>query len=470
MMIPSCSRSVNASSAERSLLLGVLSKHLNVLDARDNDSRTLRHKNFLWDQVTQNFNALSALPRSRHQIQNLYKNMKAKAKKYHQRIREANMNDSPHMYPEPDTISELLLQMLAGEHEQRMMQIKQTALNISSELTVNVSPDEVVTDEMSPQENTTSEKSSESNDYHVSIKNESSFAEDPPVEALLNSDENQSRSESKSPDDNSFFNNFPSTSIERMAPPAEGATVEDPSSALDKEDVSEKAEALSSTQIIPPSSSPRLPLTTNSSENDFNNSNQSPKQGYKRPRLSSQASFGDLAKGFNSLYRNGPQAPFNRDLFNDSIHNLRFNDSHMPVLPGINKQCCCPGLHSELVALAKEEHNIRMKAAEEERKYKGEQHEEKMKLLKLEQELCQRKIKLTERNFSSNEKQNVHNNTVNNQPLTMGLNHWGESLYNSNNSMNQMNMNLGSDSNLAPKPMNHPTYQNDYKMQHQSNI
>lgn len=72
------SRSSSASSAERSLLLGALATHMGVLDARENDAQTIFRKSELWDEITRQFNAQTLSPRSRQQIQTLYKNMKAK--------------------------------------------------------------------------------------------------------------------------------------------------------------------------------------------------------------------------------------------------------------------------------------------------------------------------------------------------------------------------------------------------------
>lgn len=71
-------RSSSTSSAERSLLLGALATHMGVLDARENDAQTIIRKSELWDEITRQFNSQTLAPRSRQQIQTLYKNMKAK--------------------------------------------------------------------------------------------------------------------------------------------------------------------------------------------------------------------------------------------------------------------------------------------------------------------------------------------------------------------------------------------------------
>lgn len=114
-------RSSSASSTERSLLLGALANHMGVLDARENDAQTIVRKSELWDEITRQFNANTSAPRSRQQIQTLYKNMKAKARRYEARLAEVSSGVPP---PDPDPISEMLLGLLHQQmqHQQRHLQ------------------------------------------------------------------------------------------------------------------------------------------------------------------------------------------------------------------------------------------------------------------------------------------------------------------------------------------------------------
>ena len=84
----------------------------------------------LWEQVMRQFNSRSLVQRSRHQIQTLYKNMKAKAKKYQLRILEAEKEGLP--LPEYDDVSEMLLKMLAGEKNQEKMHLDEANMILSS--------------------------------------------------------------------------------------------------------------------------------------------------------------------------------------------------------------------------------------------------------------------------------------------------------------------------------------------------
>ncbi|XP_076031302.1 uncharacterized protein LOC143019509 [Oratosquilla oratoria] len=126
-------RSANASTRERGLLLQVLNRRdgVSLVESRDTDALTMARKNALWDEVTQEFNngSGSAVPRSRVQIQTLYKNMKAKARKYQQRkaeIEASGVTVGVGMAVEPDAISEALLQLLAETHEHQFLQIQNT--------------------------------------------------------------------------------------------------------------------------------------------------------------------------------------------------------------------------------------------------------------------------------------------------------------------------------------------------------
>lgn len=119
-------RSSSASSAERCLLLGALASHMGVLDARENDAQTIIRKSELWDEITRQFNANTSAPRSRQQIQTLYKNMKAKARRYEVRLSEVSSGVPP---PDPDPISEMLLGLLHQQlqHQRRHLQHMVTA-------------------------------------------------------------------------------------------------------------------------------------------------------------------------------------------------------------------------------------------------------------------------------------------------------------------------------------------------------
>lgn len=121
MMLVRGGRSSSASSAERSLLLGALATHMGVLDARENDAQTIIRKSELWDEITRHFNANTSAPRSRQQIQTLYKNMKAKARRYESRLAEVASGVPP---PDPDPISEMLLGLLHQQmqHQRRHLQ------------------------------------------------------------------------------------------------------------------------------------------------------------------------------------------------------------------------------------------------------------------------------------------------------------------------------------------------------------
>ncbi|XP_064122297.1 uncharacterized protein LOC135226557 [Macrobrachium nipponense] len=111
-------RSISASAAERTLLLGALATHMGVLDTRENDSQTVTRKAELWDEITRHFNSNATTPRSRQQIQTLYKNMKAKARRYEARLAEMANGIPP---PDPDPISEMLLGLLQQQlrHQRR---------------------------------------------------------------------------------------------------------------------------------------------------------------------------------------------------------------------------------------------------------------------------------------------------------------------------------------------------------------
>lgn len=111
-------RSISASAAERTLLLGALATHMGVLDTRENDSQTVTRKAELWDEITRHFNSNATTPRSKQQIQTLYKNMKAKARRYEARLAEMANGIPP---PDPDPISEMLLGLLQQQlrHQRR---------------------------------------------------------------------------------------------------------------------------------------------------------------------------------------------------------------------------------------------------------------------------------------------------------------------------------------------------------------
>lgn len=69
------------------------------------------------------------------QIQTLYKNMKAKARKYQCRMHESSLENT--LSPEPDEVSETLMHMLGSQAKQtRSTQLYQSAL-IAAALTVN---------------------------------------------------------------------------------------------------------------------------------------------------------------------------------------------------------------------------------------------------------------------------------------------------------------------------------------------
>ncbi|CAL4062186.1 unnamed protein product, partial [Meganyctiphanes norvegica] len=107
-------RSINASMSERSILLGVMAHNLGVLDSRENDTHTVFRKSQLWDEVTREFNNRTGTPRSRQQIQTLYKNMKAKARRYQARLAEVGIPP-----PEPDPNSEMLMALLQAQLQQQ---------------------------------------------------------------------------------------------------------------------------------------------------------------------------------------------------------------------------------------------------------------------------------------------------------------------------------------------------------------
>lgn len=121
MMFARGGRSNSASSAERSLLLGALATHMGALDARENDAQTIIRKSELWDEITRHFNTSASAPRSRQQIQTLYKNMKAKARRYESRLVEVASGVPP---PDPDPISDMLLGLLHQQlqHQRRHLQ------------------------------------------------------------------------------------------------------------------------------------------------------------------------------------------------------------------------------------------------------------------------------------------------------------------------------------------------------------
>lgn len=121
MMMVRGGRSISASTAERSLLLGALATHMGALDGMENETQTIVRKSDLWDKITRHFNANTSTPRSRQQIQTLYKNMKAKARRYEARLAEVASGVPP---PDPDPISEMLLGLLHQQmqHQRRHLQ------------------------------------------------------------------------------------------------------------------------------------------------------------------------------------------------------------------------------------------------------------------------------------------------------------------------------------------------------------
>ncbi|XP_071538208.1 uncharacterized protein [Panulirus ornatus] len=388
-------RSSSASSTERSLLLGALANHMGVLDARENDAQTIIRKSELWDEITQQFNANTSAPRSRQQIQTLYKNMKAKARRYEARLAEVSTGVPP---PDPDPISEMLLGLLHQQmqHQRRHLQSLVTveshslapsgddALKVYQHYDTNiVSPEQMM--QVSLREGLTSE---------TEIKNE-------PQDELGSPED--------LPDgDVSATELFPGSVLES---PVSQSTVptSHPLATVNKSPqllttTSEHSQTPPHTAVPSYHQQTSTPTCSLPNHSTLVSPHPTPSSNSQFPKpLVATTHISPHSVGPVSLFTHpvAPgEGPMTHDVFPAAkkprlefrTDTVRYGGcgrlaSRPPAL------CCCPDLHSQLLTLAQDEHHQRMKILKEDSELKAREHAARMRILLLEEEIVREKLK-----------------------------------------------------------------------------
>lgn len=413
------SRSSSASSAERSLLLGALATHMGVLDARENDAQTIIRKSELWDEITRQFNAHTLAPRSRQQIQTLYKNMKAKARRYEARLAEVASGVPP---PDPDPISEMLLGLLHQQmqHQRRHLQRLAVLDNYSH---AHTPPTQTpTTDDTGKTFNMDGPILTPEQVMQVSL--EEGLATDIDVK------------------DEPHDSGVVASPKKREEEEAEGEEEE--------EEEQESSSTLFSESVFAPlrpgvpTSSPHqqgvaATGTVATSLQDQLQDQQQPPQGTIQ-RLPTSSSAGPSLTSSLRLHNTGVPSSTNLQTPSKAPINLQFQASYLPQTAAhaltfsrsaletnsaidhlsstakrpkldtmgdvgrirgcgggmssrlSSSHCCCPDLHASLAAQAEQEHQQRMKVLMEESQARAEEHSIRMRILALEEELLRTRL------------------------------------------------------------------------------
>lgn len=402
------SRSSSASSAERSLLLGALATHMGVLDARENDAQTIIRKSELWDEITRQFNAHTLAPRSRQQIQTLYKNMKAKARRYEARLAEVASGVPP---PDPDPISEMLLGLLHQQmqHQRRHLQrlavldnyththtlpthsppaddtIKPFNANVDTPI---LTPEQVM--QVSLEEGLATEMDMKDEPQDTAITAS-------PENHLQKRDEKEEGEEKEKEEHKSSSNVFPESvftplriGVSAISPVQQGVGVQEYQQEEQQQQGTVQRTPLSSPAQCFTSSSLRLnntaiPCSTNLPSPSKTPLNPQFPTSYLPPTGTHTLSYSRSPVGTNSASDHLSQTAKRPklDIVGDSGRvrgcggglSTRISNSH----------CCCPDLHATLAAQAEQEHQLRMKALMEESEAKAKEHAVRMRILLLEE-------------------------------------------------------------------------------------
>lgn len=423
------SRSSSASSAERSLLLGALATHMGVLDARENDAQTIIRKSELWDEVTRQFNAQTLAPRSRQQIQTLYKNMKAKARRYEARLAEVASGVPP---PDPDPISEMLLGLLHQQmqHQRRHLQRLAVIDNFSHALTppghtlsgdgtmkpmnthmdtTLLTPEQVMQVSLEEGLATDMEVKDEPQDHTFAASPECQLqkAEEEEEEEEAEEEEKEEAAGENIEEGESSLDIFANAGLTSPRPSSEtptsssqqqgflagGAAGIDSNGQQHHQDGTTQRPFHSFTSagqtFAPPASRSGVPGSTNHRA-------PSPKIPIFLPFQSSPSPH-VLPHGLPS--RTHPGASGEADLMSMS--------AKRPKLEGVSDvgrfrgcgssltsrhyNCCCPDLHA---TQAEQEHHLRMKVLKEESEAKAKEHAARMRILLLEEELLRERLRV----------------------------------------------------------------------------
>ncbi|KAG7170793.1 uncharacterized protein LOC121864045 [Homarus americanus] len=403
MMLVRGGRSTSASSAERSLLLGALATHMGVLDARENDAQTIIRKSELWDEITRHFNANTSAPRSRQQIQTLYKNMKAKARRYEARLGEVASGVPP---PDPDPISEMLLGLLHQQmqhqqrHLQRLVATDTHTLPDNSELfkfnhhydSTFVTPEQVM--QVSLKEGFTNE---------MEIKNE-------PRDDDLGSPEDLPDRESSATDlfPDSIFASQRCQSSPVMSEPLSSSHSQSHQEPVISIPVI--PHSLTVTEVSPTPTVLHKQDSTTTPSTIYQNP--SSLTGQCSPPPDSHTPLSKVGAPHTSSHTGSPGNAFFHPSFASSVDAMteelpqaakkpKLQDVREPLRQGgygmvptrVPSFCCCPDLHAKLLTLAREDHSFRMSMLKEDSEMRTKEHAARMRILSLEEEIVMAKLR-----------------------------------------------------------------------------
>ncbi|KAK7072580.1 hypothetical protein SK128_003920 [Halocaridina rubra] len=411
-MRSSSSRSISASATERSLLLGALAMHMGVLDTRENDAQTVLRKSELWDEITRHFNANTTTPRSRQQIQTLYKNMKAKARRYEARLIEVASGIPP---PDPDPISEMLLGLLHQQlrHQQRHLR------NMVARETNNMQ-------QMNSEHPNAVQQSGAAfinPEQMMQVSLSEGSADDIDIKSELDEDEAMTEEDlvsfGTSPQPFPEINESTSVTINPVKDYSAGNNspgpeqhVSSPSTSVSDNSVSaNKAGSAAATQTSvnkqkPPLSQPsmtQLPLLFPFGFTDY------------RPSTSGGNNMANPMKNLSNTLGNYKIPTHNEEMLSKEVP-----ENARPILlnpppkrqksesflrncrSSLSKDCsCCPEIHTKLLVMAQEEHTIKMSLLKKDGELMTQEHTMRMKILALEEEEIRLRVQKIKMSMSS---------------------------------------------------------------------
>lgn len=380
MMLVRGGRSTSASSTERTLLLGALASCMGVLDTRENDAQTIIRKSELWNEITRHFNANASTPRSRQQIQTLYKNMKAKARRYEVRLSEVSSGVPP---PDPDPISEMLLGLL---HQQMQHQRRHLEKMMTTDVTTSLEDDPFkFSHHLDPSfvypEQMMQMSMKEGLTVEIDIKNEPQDELDTPEKV---SDEVTSDSDQFTDSANNDHSSLPSNTTQTRQ----------------TSEVTLNSDTLSETSSM--TAQPMLFKCSPPKTNHFQD------QTVFAPESGTAPGQPTVSHSHNSPHTVGPINASSSSLASD---NHTSNDV-FPIVkkaklvgrkrlpegrygearPQVKPLCCCPDLHAKILLLAQEEHRHRMNILKRDSELQAKEHNARMKILALEEEVVKGKL------------------------------------------------------------------------------
>ncbi|XP_068240588.1 myb/SANT-like DNA-binding domain-containing protein 3 [Palaemon carinicauda] len=437
-------RSISASAAERTLLLGALATHMGVLDTRENDSQTVTRKAELWDEITRHFNSNATTPRSKQQIQTLYKNMKAKARRYEARLAEMANGIPP---PDPDPISEMLLGLLQQQlrHQRRHLKnlmardssIGSLHHNTSLSPTIRQTSAAFINPEQMMQVFL-----SEGTREEVDIKSKNCEEElTRTTEPIIGSSSSPAYPETlESAAKPSLPVNL-SESVDDSKPSSSPLSLltdgSHPSSIIDNcndEDLSPNPSTTHEidSQNLQAVLAPLVQSPSVTKDGQCKKLNQYPPQSLQNGDFEALTSSLDAIAALKNLHNS-------EEMINNRSHSQTWSETTSPILkrpclenfsrhylasvskmlcchpPDSNTKmtCCSPETHSKLLAMAQEEHEIKVTLLKREIEHKDSEHGVKMKILKMEQEEATLRVEAVKKlsaihsNNSVNEKDEV---------------------------------------------------------------